>query len=203
MAETVLVFGASGRIGVSVIMAARRRGLHVLAVVRSQAAARKMYEHVGGSKEGIFVVEADPTKEEDVQGVVDQVKDGKLPAFQHVYVAGTSSCRSTSRGKALGGIELMLMIWNRGSRYLGWHASHRADHGGLPQDAGHRGRVHFLCAVPDLSLVPTPSIRCRCRANDSVQSPTAPRSPTSARTATPTPLGPSSPAAQPTTAWRA
>jgi short-subunit dehydrogenase len=85
--ETVLVFGASGNIGVSVITAALRRKLHVLAVVRNQAGAAKLFEHVG-TKEGITIVEADPTQEADVNGVVEKVKSGKLPAFQHVYVSG-------------------------------------------------------------------------------------------------------------------
>jgi NAD(P)-dependent dehydrogenase (short-subunit alcohol dehydrogenase family) len=86
MAGTVLVVGASGNIGVSVILAALRRKLNVLAVVRTQDAADKMFKHVG-SKDGITVALADPTNENDVQAVVEGVKDGKLPAFQHVFVS--------------------------------------------------------------------------------------------------------------------
>jgi NAD(P)-dependent dehydrogenase (short-subunit alcohol dehydrogenase family) len=85
--ETVLVVGASGNIGVSVIIAALRSKRNVLAVVRNQAASQKIFQHVG-RKDGITVAEADVTKDDGVQGVVDQVKAGKLPAFQHVYSAG-------------------------------------------------------------------------------------------------------------------
>jgi len=85
--ETVLVIGATGNIGVSVVTAALRRNMHVLAVVRSQDSANKLFQHVG-TKDGITTVEADVTSENSVQGVVDQVRAGKLPAFQHVYSTG-------------------------------------------------------------------------------------------------------------------
>jgi len=85
---TVLVVGATGNVGVSVITAALRRKLNVLAVVRNQASAAKMFQHVG-TKDGITVVEADITSEDGLQSVVQQVKAGKLPAFQHVYSTGT------------------------------------------------------------------------------------------------------------------
>ncbi|RFU76454.1 nadp-binding [Trichoderma arundinaceum] len=84
MVERVLVVGASGNIGVSAVKGALRSGRQVLAIVRNQASADKLYKHVGSS-EGIDVVEADVTSDTGVKSVVDQVKAGKLPAFQHVY----------------------------------------------------------------------------------------------------------------------
>ena len=85
--ETVLVVGATGNIGVSVISASLRSGRDVLAIVRNQDSAQKLFERVG-TKDGITTVEADVTAEDGVQSVVDQVKAGKLPAFQHVYATG-------------------------------------------------------------------------------------------------------------------
>lgn len=85
--ETVLVVGATGNIGVSVVTAALRRNMQVLAVVRNQDSANKLFQHVG-TKNGITTVEADVMREDGVQSVVDQVKAGKLPAFQHVYATG-------------------------------------------------------------------------------------------------------------------
>ena len=84
MAETVLVHGATGNVGVSAVLAALRKGYKVLAIVRNQDSAEKLFKHVG-TKEGITTVEADVTSEDGVQTVVDQVKASKLPAFQHVY----------------------------------------------------------------------------------------------------------------------
>ncbi|PNP52417.1 hypothetical protein THARTR1_07021 [Trichoderma harzianum] len=85
--ETVLVVGASGNIGVSVIIAALRSGRRVLAIVRNNAAEQKIIQHVG-TKDGITFVEAQVTDEKSVQKVVDRVKAGQLPDFQHVYSAG-------------------------------------------------------------------------------------------------------------------
>lgn len=85
--ETVLIVGASGHVGVAATMAALRTGRKVLAVVRNQDSAEKLFKHVG-TKEGITIVEADVLSENGVRGVVDQVKAGKLPDFQHVYSAG-------------------------------------------------------------------------------------------------------------------
>ena len=85
--ETVIVVGASGRIGVSVITAALRSQRNVVAIVRNKAAAEKMFPHVG-TKHGITVVEADITSEAGVEKVVDRVGSGNLPGFQHVYSAG-------------------------------------------------------------------------------------------------------------------
>jgi short-subunit dehydrogenase len=86
--ETVLVVGASGNIGVSVITAALRSQRNVLAIVRNRASADKIFQHVG-TKDGITIVEADVTSEDGVQKVVDKVRVGNLPAFHHVYAAGT------------------------------------------------------------------------------------------------------------------
>ncbi|KAL6797814.1 hypothetical protein GGI42DRAFT_344599 [Trichoderma sp. SZMC 28013] len=81
--ETVLVGGASGNIGVSVIIAALRSGRRVLAIVRNNAAEQKIIQHVG-TKDRITFVEAQVTYENSVQKVVDRVKAGELPDFQHV-----------------------------------------------------------------------------------------------------------------------
>lgn len=85
--ETVLVVGATGNIGVSTVKAALRSGRHVLAVVRNQVSAKNLFRHVG-TQEGISTVEADILSEHGIQGVVEKVKSGHLPAFQHVYAAG-------------------------------------------------------------------------------------------------------------------
>ena len=84
---TVLAVGATGNIGVAAITAALRSKYNVLAVVRNQASADKLFENVG-TKDGITTVEADITSESGVQSVVDKVKAGKLPAFQHVHACG-------------------------------------------------------------------------------------------------------------------
>lgn len=85
--ERVLVIGATGNIGVSVVIGALNAKREVLAIVRDQASAEKLHHHVG-TKAGITTVEADVTTEDGVQNVVDRVKAGKLPDFQHVYVSG-------------------------------------------------------------------------------------------------------------------
>ncbi|KAF2670948.1 short-chain dehydrogenase/reductase-like protein SDR [Microthyrium microscopicum] len=84
MIETVLVVGATGNIGVAAVKAALRTKRHVLAVVRNQTSADKLFKHVG-VREGITTVEADVRSETGLQEVVDKAKAGKLPAFQHVY----------------------------------------------------------------------------------------------------------------------
>ncbi|KAI7545274.1 hypothetical protein KC331_g6313 [Hortaea werneckii] len=84
--ERVLIVGASGHIGTSAVIGALRSKREVLAVVRSQPSAEKLFSHTG-TKEGITVVEADPTSATDLQTVVDRVARGDLPAFQHVYTA--------------------------------------------------------------------------------------------------------------------
>lgn len=85
MSETVLVVGASGNIGVSVIIAALRTNRQVIALVRNKAAEDKIVQHVG-SKDSITFVETDVTKDGNIQQVVNDVKAGKLPSFQHVYI---------------------------------------------------------------------------------------------------------------------
>jgi NAD(P)-dependent dehydrogenase (short-subunit alcohol dehydrogenase family) len=85
--ETVLVVGATGNIGIAAILGALRAKRNVLAIVRNQASAAKLFQHIH-SKDGITIVEADIVSEEGVKGVVNQVRAGKLPAFQHVYAAG-------------------------------------------------------------------------------------------------------------------
>ncbi|KKP02143.1 hypothetical protein THAR02_05774 [Trichoderma harzianum] len=92
--ETVLVVGASGNIGVSVIIAALRSGRRVLAIVRNSAAEQKIVKHVG-TKDGITFVEAQVIDESSVQRVVDRVKAGELPDFQHVSSADAVAYRAT------------------------------------------------------------------------------------------------------------
>ncbi|KAL4925734.1 uncharacterized protein BDV17DRAFT_271229 [Aspergillus undulatus] len=82
--ETVLVIGATGNIGASTVKAALNTKRNVLAIVRSQDSADKLVRHIG-SPDGIAFVEADVLSDTGVRGVVDQVRAGKLPAFQHVY----------------------------------------------------------------------------------------------------------------------
>ncbi|OPB46394.1 hypothetical protein A0O28_0065150 [Trichoderma guizhouense] len=84
MPEHVLVIGATGNIGVAAVKGALNSGREVLAIVRNQASAEKLYKHVGSTK-GIQVIEADVTSDTGIKSVVDQVKAGKLPDFQHVY----------------------------------------------------------------------------------------------------------------------
>jgi NAD(P)-dependent dehydrogenase (short-subunit alcohol dehydrogenase family) len=85
--ETVLVVGATGNIGTSAVIGALRSGRDVLAVVRNAASAEKLFGNVG-TREGITTVEADVMSDGGVQGVVDRVRRGELPAFQHVYSTG-------------------------------------------------------------------------------------------------------------------
>jgi NAD(P)-dependent dehydrogenase (short-subunit alcohol dehydrogenase family) len=88
--ETVLVVGATGNIGVSAVTAALRSKRNVLAIVRNQNSADKLVKYIGSS-EGITFVEASVTSDTGIKGVVDQVRAGKLPAFQHVYSCGAFS----------------------------------------------------------------------------------------------------------------
>lgn len=87
--ETVLVVGATGNIGVSAVVAALRSKRNVLAIVRNQNSADKLLKHVGSS-EGITFVVADVLSDSGVKGVVDRVRAGELPSFQHVYSCGQS-----------------------------------------------------------------------------------------------------------------
>lgn len=82
--ETVLIFGATGNIGASAVIGALHSGRNVLAAVRNQASAEKLFRNVGTQK-GIQTVECDLSSDQSVQNIVDQVRAGKLPSFQHVY----------------------------------------------------------------------------------------------------------------------
>ncbi|KAI8663348.1 hypothetical protein NCS57_00935400 [Fusarium keratoplasticum] len=82
--ETVLVVGATSNIGVSAVKAALNTGRNVIAVVRNQASTSKLLKHVGTSK-GITVAEADVTSPDGIKSVVQRVREGQLPSFQHVY----------------------------------------------------------------------------------------------------------------------
>ena len=88
--ETVLVAGATGNIGVSAVKAALRSKRNVLAIVRNQVSANKLVKHIGSS-EGITFAEASVISDTGVKSVVDQVRAGKLPAFQHVFTCGWCS----------------------------------------------------------------------------------------------------------------
>jgi short-subunit dehydrogenase len=74
--ETVLVVGATGNIGVAAVIATLRSNRNVLAIVRNQASAAKLFQHVG-TQEGITIVEADIMSEHGVQSVVDKVRASK------------------------------------------------------------------------------------------------------------------------------
>jgi short-subunit dehydrogenase len=87
--DTVLIIGATGNIGVAAVLGALRSKRNVLAIVRNQASANKLFQHIG-TRDGITTVEADIMSDQGVQTVVDQVRAGKLPPFQHVYSAGKS-----------------------------------------------------------------------------------------------------------------
>lgn len=82
--ETVLVVGATGNIGTAAIIGALRSGRKVLAIVRNDDSAAKLFRNLG-TKEGVTTIQADVTSENGVRSVVEQVKAGRLPAFQHVY----------------------------------------------------------------------------------------------------------------------
>lgn len=96
--ETVLVVGSTGNIGVAAVLGALSTKRNVLAIVRNQDSAEKLFKNVG-TKEGITTVEADVTDEDGLMGVVEKVKQGQLPGFQHVYSCGESksprSCRDS------------------------------------------------------------------------------------------------------------
>lgn len=85
--ETVLVIGATGNIDVSAVTAALRSKRNVLAIVRNQDSAGKLVKYIGSS-DGITFAEANVLSDSGVKDVVDQVRAGKLPSFQHVYSSG-------------------------------------------------------------------------------------------------------------------
>ncbi|KAI9147166.1 hypothetical protein HJFPF1_13198 [Paramyrothecium foliicola] len=85
--ETVLLVGATGNIGVAMAIAALRSKRQLLALVRNQASAEKLYKYLG-TREGVITVEVDIMSEDGIQSVVDRVKAGELPSFQHVFSSG-------------------------------------------------------------------------------------------------------------------
>lgn len=93
--ETVLVIGSTGNIGVSAVYAALRSGRNALAVVRNQASAEKLLKNVegAGSQDCITCVTADITSDTGVREIVDRVRSGTLPPFQHVFSAGKFPCQ--------------------------------------------------------------------------------------------------------------
>lgn len=94
--ETILVVGSTGNIGTAAIVGALRSGRKVLAIVRNEDSASKLFRNIG-SQEGITTVQADVTADGGVRSVVEQVRAGKLPAFQHVYCASQSFNVTPSR----------------------------------------------------------------------------------------------------------
>lgn len=87
---TVLIVGATGNIGTSAVIAALKLDYHVLAIVRNKESADKLLSRVGTSS-GITTIEADILSDQGIHGVVEKVRKGELPAFQHVYSAGKFS----------------------------------------------------------------------------------------------------------------
>ena len=85
--QTVLVSGATSNIGVAAVKGALQAWRHVLAVVRNRNSADTLIKSVG-TTEYITFVEADVTSDSGVKEVVIKVRQGKLPAFQHVYSSG-------------------------------------------------------------------------------------------------------------------
>lgn len=81
--ETVLVVGASGNIGVSIVIGSLRSNRGVIAVVRNEESKQKILTHVPDPTNLTFV-EADVTAEDGLASVVDKVRQGTLPPFQHV-----------------------------------------------------------------------------------------------------------------------
>jgi NAD(P)-dependent dehydrogenase (short-subunit alcohol dehydrogenase family) len=86
--ETVLVVGATGHVGIAAIHGALQAGYNVIAIVRNQTSAQKISEHVSEGLDRITMVEADVISDTGVQTVVDKVRSGALPAFQHVFSSG-------------------------------------------------------------------------------------------------------------------
>jgi NAD(P)-dependent dehydrogenase (short-subunit alcohol dehydrogenase family) len=94
--ETILVIGSTGNIGVSAVTAALRSNRNVLAVVRNQESADRLLKNVTSSgiirvaevEQRITFTEADVLSDVGVKGVVDRVRAGELPDFQHVWASG-------------------------------------------------------------------------------------------------------------------
>lgn len=85
--ETVLVVGSTGNIGTSAVSAALHSKRNVLAVVRNKTSADKLIKNAGTST-GITFAYADVASKKGIKGVVEQVRAGKLPSFQHVWSSG-------------------------------------------------------------------------------------------------------------------
>ncbi|CAA9957411.1 hypothetical protein P3342_001215 [Pyrenophora teres f. teres] len=85
-AETVLVVGATGNIGIATIIGALRSDRNVLAVVRNQHSAKNVFEHVLGGHDRIKIVEANAVSDEGVQSVVDKVRAGGLCPLSSMYL---------------------------------------------------------------------------------------------------------------------
>ncbi|KAF2269103.1 NAD(P)-binding protein [Lojkania enalia] len=83
--ETVLVVGSTGHIGIAAIQAVLHSGRNVLAIVRNQDSAKKLSQHISEGLERVTTVEASVVSDRGVQDVVDKVRTGALPAFQHVF----------------------------------------------------------------------------------------------------------------------
>jgi hypothetical protein len=93
-----MLIAIAGNIGVSVIISTLRRGMNVLALVRDKKSAKERilnYLDYGESlpTDNIIYVETDVVKDgpEGIQGVVEKVKKGDLPEFQHVYSTGIAT----------------------------------------------------------------------------------------------------------------
>ncbi|CCF39577.1 hypothetical protein CH063_00034 [Colletotrichum higginsianum] len=123
MAQTVLVIGATGNVGIAAILGALRAGLNVLAVVRNQDSAKKIKEHVSEGHDKITVVEADVISDQGVQGVVDKVRAGALPAFQHVFSSVGGGYTEKTMLEATVAELREFMTHNFESNYSAYHAT--------------------------------------------------------------------------------
>ncbi|KAF4548370.1 Hypothetical protein D9617_29g007480 [Elsinoe fawcettii] len=121
--ETVLVVGATGNIGISAIKGALNSGRNVLAVVRNHASAKKLEEHVPEGKGRIKTVEADVMSDAGVQSVVDQVRAGSLPAFQHVYSSVGNSYTDISMLKTSTAELKSVMLGNFEANFYAYRAT--------------------------------------------------------------------------------
>ncbi len=68
--------------------------------MRNQNSAEKLVKYIESS-EGVTFEEADFLSGSGVKGVVDQVREGMLPVFQHVYASGWLPITLTSLGSLL------------------------------------------------------------------------------------------------------
>lgn len=90
--EAVLIIGASGNVGISVIIAALHSNLDVLAPVRNDKAKHKILHDLTYDPslpvDRITFAEVDISQDDGVASIVARVEKGDLPAFQHVYSTG-------------------------------------------------------------------------------------------------------------------